>query len=359
MNNKARLFVPGPVKMDMESLEIGGLQSPYARTEEFSVLLLDCARWLKKAVETAQDTEVFFLCSSGTGAMEAAVINCFDENDRLLIIDGGTFGHRFVEICRMWGIPHAAIQVSYGESFDASALEKYENQGFTGLLVNACETSSAQVHDLYALSAFCKRNNMLLAADVISLFMVDPFEMDDMGVDITIMSSQKGLALAPGLSMVLCNSTAMEKVQRLPAKSLYFDFRDYSINNPRGQTPFTPAIPVLMQLHEKLPRVLSRGVDAYIQSCRTQAEYFREGISRLSLEYPRHIRLSSGVTPVFCPEGVDAREIVRRLKDEYEIYVTPSPGVLTHTMFRVSHMGGNLGAKDFDALFDALERLLA
>lgn len=357
-NQRDILFVPGPVAMDAQSLKIGGEQPPYCRTAEFSDLMRDNARMLRALAGAGPEDNALFLTCSGTGAMEAAVINCYDARDRLLVIDGGTFGHRFTQICDVYGIPYTAIHLSPDEAFSPDMLTPYAGQGYTGMLVNACETGTGQVYDLNAIGAFCAGEGMTLTVDAISQFLVGPLNMRDMGIGALILSSQKGLALPPGLAAVILTQQVVQKrVMNLTPRSLYFNLKDYIKDADRGQTPYTPAIGILTQLHDRLSRISARGLQAFLNAAGQDAAYFREGLRATGFTVPQAYPLSNGVTPVRCPPGLPARSVVDALIARYRVFVAPNPGTLGDTTFRVSHMGGNLTRGDYDLLLSALKEL--
>lgn len=139
-----KLFTIGPVEMYPETLEMSGKQLPYFRTSEFSEIMLENEVLLKESIHAPKESKVIFLTASGTAAMEAAVINCFTSDDRLLVIQGGSFGRRFSEICRIHKIPFDELILSFGEVLTKEKLEPYNKKGYSGLLVNLHETSTGQ-----------------------------------------------------------------------------------------------------------------------------------------------------------------------------------------------------------------------
>lgn len=347
-----KLFAVGPIPMDSETLEISKEQLPYFRTKEFSKIMLECDATLKRLLGADAQTPSMYLTACGTGGLEAAVINIFTPADKLLVICGGTFGKRFAKICEIYEIPHERLEVPYGEKLTQEMLDEYNGKGFTGLLVNIHETLSGQLYDIEMLSNFCKKNQLLFVVDAISAFLVDSFQMDEYGVDAVIISSQKGLGLAPGLSMVFINQKTYEaRVKNNSPKTLLLSFNDYYPEIKRGQTPYTPPIGVVIQLHEKLQRLAKVDIDEIISHSAENAAYLRKGLRELGFSYPDN-NLSNGVTPVICP-GEDARAIVDFLV-ERGIYVIPSAGELTNVVFRIGHMGLNVHKDDIDELLQTL-----
>lgn len=187
----------------------------------------DNAQLMKQFLDADENDEILFLTASGSGAMEATEMNCFDQNDKLLVISGGTFGRRFEQICQIHQIPYEPLKLGQDETLTEASFVPFENQGFTGLLVNLDETSTGQLYDLDLISDFCQRNHLYLVVDAISAFLCDPYHAKIHGVDATIVSSQKGLCLAPGLSIVhLSRRMVEERVLKSEVRSLYFDFED-------------------------------------------------------------------------------------------------------------------------------------
>ena len=352
-------FAVGPVQMDEEIRKIGAEEIPYFRTLEFSAIMKENDSLMKRIFGASDDSRTIFLTGSGTAAMEAAVMNLFTGNDRVLVVNGGSFGARFSKICEIHDIPHEDITLQSGHTLTAKDLASYDGKGFTGFLVNVHETSTGVLYDMDLISDFCRRNNLILAVDAVSSFLADEFKMEKWGVDLALTGSQKALALPPGLSIIVLGERAIKKVHETAVRSMYFDLRDYLKNGERGQTPFTPAVGVLLQLHKRLKMIEEKGLSTEQERIRQQAEDFRAKISELPFEIVSD-SLSSAVTPLH-PTDVDeegktvsAYRIFEILKDEYGIWVCPNGGALADEVFRVGHIGA-LTTKDNDALIEALK----
>lgn len=345
-------FTVGPVQMQEEIREIGREEIPYFRTPEFSALMLENERMMLRFMKAPKGSRTVFLTGSGTAAMEAAVMNLFDESDKLLVINGGSFGHRFTEICEIHGIEHTAVVPEFGKSVTREQLLPYEGQGYTGLLVNLHETSVGVLYDIRMIADFCRKNKLRLVIDSISSFLADPFNMEELGADIVLTGSQKALAVPPGMSFLNFSPAAIEKMQSVKVKSLYFDLKDYLKNGERGQTPFTPAVGVLIQLHRRLSLIDEQGVEAENAKIAALAQDFRAKIVKLPFAIASY-SLSNAVTPLTSTTGVSAYRIFEILKDEYGIFVCPNGGELRDKIFRVGHIG-NLTTQDNDTLISAL-----
>lgn len=349
------LFTPGPIAMDEETLAEGGKQAQYFRTPEFSALMLDSAAMLRTALDAPDDARTVFLTAGGTAAMEASVMNLFGPEDRVLVINGGTFGRRFKAICEIHRVPFESIDLEWNEAFRPEVLERFENRGITGLLVNVCETSTGQLYPMDSISAFCRRNGVCLVVDAISSFLCDPFSMKESGAAAVIVSSQKGLALHPGMSFVaVTKETFDERCAKREVRSLYFNFAAYVKDMERGQTPYTPAVGIVNQLHEKLGRITETGVSASVTHIAGLAGRFREKLlSETSFTVPDY-PLSNCLTPVYCADR-DAEKVAACLKDRHGVFVTPCAGDIAPFLFRVAHMSMKLTEADVDELAGLLK----
>ena len=351
-----KLFTPGPIAMDDETIAIGGTQAQYFRTPTFSSMMLECEAMLRETMDAPNDARMIFLTASGTAAMEASVMNLFTPNDKVLVINGGTFGKRFKQICVIHRIPFEAIDLEWNEAFRPEMLNQYENSGLTGMLVNVCETSTGQLYPMDIISAFCKRNRACLVLDTISAFLCDSLSMKETGADAVIVSSQKGLALHPGMSFIAVSKKAFDdRCTKNDVRSMYFNFKDYAEDMVRGQTPFTPAVGILNQLHEKLHRLLKNGVQESISHISKLASHFRQNFSaQKHFSIPDSYPLSNSLTPVYC-QRQNAKKVFEFLKNDHGIYVTPCAGDIAPFLFRVVHMSQMLNIADIDELIRLLK----
>lgn len=343
------IFTPGPVKMSESILALGRLQTPYFRNDEFSKILLECETYLLNIAKAPPGSRVVFLTGSGTAAMEAAVVNLLAPEDCPIVINGGVFGQRFVDICTFHGNNTINHKIQGTNLTDTSELDHYSQS--QALLVNGHETSVGILYDLDAIGRFCKKHSILHIVDAISMFITDEVDMVRQNIDALIISSQKGLALPPGISMVIVAPSAIRKIK--PGRSYYFNFLSYLADGRRGQTPFTPAVTIILQLHARLTQIVADSVDAEIRKAKEIAEYFRSAIAGMPL------RLFSGFMPnamtALSPtDGKKAYEIVQDLISRYNIVVAPNSGELRDKVFRVSHMG-DMTKPYVDVLINALK----
>lgn len=331
-------FTVGPVMMNNEILKIGAQQVPYFRTQNFSELMMKNEKMMLEAIEANESSRVIFLTSSGTGAMEASVINFFTGEDKILVVNGGGFGARFKAICDLHGIPADSIVLEHGHALSVEDLHPYDGKGYTAFLVNANETSTGVLYDMEIIAEFCKRNNLFLLVDAISTFLADPYHMKEWGVNATIISSQKALAIAAGMSFVVVDEKAQERISNIDLKEMYFNFKDYLFNGERGQTPYTPAVGTLYQLNKRLEMVLAQGVEMECRKAAEIANLFRQKIKELPFEISSE-HCSNALTPLRLKGKMTATELVCYLADTFGIYINPCSGEEKETHIRVGHIG--------------------
>lgn len=348
-------FTVGPVQSSEVVKEIGGRDVPYFRTAEFSKVMFENEKLIKKFVNAEESTKVLFITGSGTASMEAAVMNLFNEEDKVLIVNGGSFGERFVQICKIHNIPYTEIKIQSGKALKKEQLYEYDGKGYTGFLVNIHETSTGVYYDTKIISEFCKKNNLFLIVDAISSFLADEFDMTALNVDVMITGSQKALACPPGVSVLVLSERAIERVEANTVKSFYFNLKMALEDGKRGQTPFTPAVSILLQINARLKEIDARGgIEEERKKIKKLADEFRKSIVDLPVDIYSE-SLSNAVTPL-ATRNCSANDIFTILKDEYNIWVCPNGGDLKDKVFRVGHLG-NLTSEDNHKLIDALHDL--
>ncbi len=343
-------FAVGPVMADDETLKVGGEQVPYFRTADFSAVMLENERIFLALLNADEEARALFLTGSGTASMEAAVMNTLTPEDRAIVVNGGSFGARFCEICEIHGIPHTQIVCEAGKTLTSEQLAPFDGAGYTAFIVNLCETSTGVLYDIKLISDFCKRNGLFLIVDAVSAFLCDEIDMSSSGADVVVTGSQKALALSPGLSLVCLSPCALRRVERNEVRSLYFDFKAYLKDGERGQTPFTPAVGILLQLNARLVSIEENGgVRAELARTADKANYFREKVKSLPVGFFAD-RMSNSVTALTANKS--AYSIFERLMQK-GIWVCPNGGALRDKVFRVGHMGA-LSRSDYDRLIAAL-----
>ena len=350
-----KLFTIGPTEMYENTKAVRQKDIPYFRTSEFSADMQLMDKLLKKQLKTSELSQSIYLTASGTGAMEATVQNCFSTKDRLLIINGGSFGNRFAQICEIHNIPYECVMLKPNEALSEKSLEPFYDRDFTGLLVNLHETSTGQLYVIQLLKRFCSENKMYLIVDAISTFLCDDYQMDNWNIDATIISTQKGLCVSPGMSVVILNKRIIEeRVKRNKPASIYFNFNDYLLNISRGQTPFTPAVGLVYEILDMVKFIEHYGLENRLSDIAKRAEFYRKNIIGDGITIPEY-PLSNAVTPTFFEKPV-AMEIFENLKNNHCMTVNPTGGMLAEISFRVSHVG-DLTVLDTKKLIEKIKEI--
>ncbi len=350
-------FTVGPVQSSESVLAIGAEQVPYFRTVEFSEMMLENERLIKKFAHTTEDSRVVFMTCSGSGGMEAAIINTLTKSDKALVVNGGSFGQRFVELLTLHEIPFTEIKLEYGKALKPEHLAPYEGKGYTAFLLQKHETSTGVHFDINLVSDFCKRNDCFLIVDTISTFLTDPFDMEALNAGVMITGSQKALACPPGIAVMALAPSALERIEHTKCCCQYLDLKLALKNQERGQTPWTPAVSVLRQINVRLKEIDAVGGDQVeIARAAHLANYFRNKLIEYQLPFEIVSEsLSNAVTPLH-PTTQSAYEIFLKLKDEYGIWICPNGGDMKDKIFRVGHLGC-LTEADYDKLIAAFLEL--
>lgn len=347
-------FTIGPVLSYQNTLAIGGEQVPYFRTNDFSNIIKECEILTKKLIGASKDDKAIFITGSGTAAMESSIINTLAENDNALIVNGGTFGQRFVDICKIHQIKYSEIKLEFGKTLTRKDLSKYNGRDYTCFIINSNETSSGTKYDMDLVASYCKENNLFLIVDAIGSAFADEFNMNKYNADVVLLSSQKGLACAPGLSIILLSKKAINKTKTIDSKIMYLDYKLALTNGERGQTPFTPAVGIIRQVHERLKEIDRNGYESEVNKTKNLANDFRKKISSFPFQIVSD-NSSNALTALYTGL-ISAKLIYSTLQEKYNIWVCPCSGEYEDNVFRVGHIG-NLTINDNDTLINALSEM--
>ena len=352
-----KLFTLGPTEMGDDLLRLAGTQPPYYRTSEFYDLTNQNKQILLDLAETEEGSEAAFLTGSGTAAMEASLINFFDEHSQLLIINGGAFGERYTRIAKTHKINFHELKMQPGESLKAAHLEPLRTKHFDGIVVNGHESSAGVLYDLELLGRFARSKNALFVCDAVSTFLADEYHMKEWGIDVTVTSSQKAMCLHPGMSFILLSPRAIRQLRPEPA-TFYLNLNYYIKEIKKGWVPFTPAVSIMQQLNLRLKEIQRIGKKSFIKSIEHLASDFRERVKTLPFRVCSE-RPSNALTPLSPVETeISAYRIFEVLKDKYSVMVSPTEGERKKSLIRVGHIG-HLTAEDNKVLAESLKGALA
>ncbi len=335
-----KLFSLGPVNMRKEILEIGMQQPPYFRTSEFSKINFDNEKMILSLIKSSGRVAV--LTSSGTGAMDAVASN-FAGDSRILVVNGGTFGELWVDICRFYDFDYIEMKVPFGKDLNLEQFDSLiEQQNIKFVFAQGTETSSGQKFPLRQMGEITKKHDAYFIVDAITSFLADPYEMDSWNIDVSVLSSQKGLGLPPGLSVVIVGLRALQSLNKKQSTSYYFDLSREFANMDRGQTAFSPAVVSIFQLNSQLKYLTKLGYESIIKQVQNLAMDFRYKISDLPFnviaETPSNcltaLRIDNSLKSKY-----NAYDLFRFLIDKYDIFISPVGGEYAESDFRVCHLG--------------------
>ena len=322
-----------PGNIDESIMSIGAQPFMYMRTDAFSKINKESEQMLLDLIHCTNGRTIIYT-GSGTGAMSAVVENYCTTKKKAFVIDGGSFGHRWFQLCEYYDVPVVDYIVPFAKDINYSDLEKRISEEMPDVfLCQHHETSTGQLFDLEEISRICHKHNVSMVVDVISTFLAEPLSMDEYDIDICITSTQKGLNIPPGLS-VLFFSKKLDGY-KFNHKGYYWDFDDNFSNLKRGQTPFSPATILYLQLHARLKQLMAEGDEQKnIADVKHRALYFRELCKKYGWDIPAE-NPSMAVTG-FQTKDTAERKVFKGLIDKYDTYIMPGsvPG-----FYRVSHMG--------------------
>lgn len=312
------------------------------RSADFGELLARVLEGLKYVFRTKN--EVLLFSSSGTGAMEGAVANCFSPGEKVVVFAGGKFGERFVEISRLFGLDVIAVEYEWGECADPGELERIlgENPDVKGVMLTHSETSTGVVNDVEAFGRIVAGTDALFIVDTISGLGAVEFKTDDWGVDLAVSGSQKGLMTPPGLAFTAVSEKAWAAVEKAELPRYYFSFEAArkSQSKEPPQTPYTPAITLVQALDEALKMIEEEGLPDIHERHRLFAEATRAAVSALGLRFFARERSRAYVaTSVWSPEGMNSGDLVRLMRNEHGVFIAGGQGKMKGKIFRLGHVG--------------------
>lgn len=352
------LRIPGPTPCPPEVLEAMGQQMVNHRGPEFAALLKRVTGLLKEFFQTSNDVVV--LTTSGTGSMEAAIVNTLSPGDKVLSVIIGNFGERFAEIARTYGAEVVELHFEWGGAADPETIRQAlrDDPSIKAVLVTHNETSTGVTNDLGAISKAVREFDKLLLVDAISSIGSIDLPVDAWDCDVVVTGSQKGWMVPPGLAFASIGPRAWEAYHTAKMPRFYFDFGEAKKFADKGQTPWTPAVSLFYALGVSLEMVKDEGYQNVIARHARLAAYTRKRMQDLGLTLYADPRYASNtVTAVNVPEGVDVKVLLKMLQDRYDIVLAAGQGKIANSIFRIGHLG-YCSESDIDAVFEALKESL-
>jgi aspartate aminotransferase-like enzyme len=335
---KHHLLTPGPTPIPEDVLLEGARSIIHHRTEEFSKIYTEVTEGLKSVFMTEQD--VYIMTSTGTGAMEAAVVNILDPGDRVICINSGKFGARWAHICRQYGVAVEEINLEWGDDLPKERLSDIltSNPGTKAVFSTLSETSTGAVYDIQGYSEVTSSTDTVLVVDGISGVGAMPCPMDEWKIDVLIAGSQKLFMIPPGLSYISFSSKAWDLVESSSLPRFYFDMRKYRESLEKRTPPFSPGTTLIRQQKKALEMIQDLTLKKIYRHHRILGEATRKAVRSIGLEllskYPGNI-----LTAVKTPSGIDGSRLVDLMQNKYKAHIAGAQSPHKGEFFRISHLG--------------------
>lgn len=356
-NNRQKtytLMTPGPVPLPPEVLEVLALPMEHHRTPEFEGLFNRVLRNLKKIFLT--DQPVFIHTSTGSGAMESALVNCLSPGDRVLAIVSGKFGERWADMAETYGARVTRLHVPWGQAVRTEQVEEAlrEEPDTVAVLTQACETSTGVLHPVKDLARVVAKSRAVLMVDAITALGALPIPMDEWGIDVMIGGSQKAFMLPTGLSFISFSPKAWRLVESAKCPRYYFDVRKEKKANDAGESGFSASVTHIRALDLVLDIFLKQGLDRVYGRIEALAQATRAGCHELGLSSFAEVP-SPSLTTVRLPDGIDGQKVRADMEKNSLVVVMGGQDQLKGKVIRIGHMGA-IRDQDLLATLEALAR---
>jgi aspartate aminotransferase-like enzyme len=338
---KNLLLTPGPTQVPPQVCEALSRPIIHHRTPQFQQFLKEAGEGLKAIYQTKND--VYILTCSGTGAMEAAVANLASPGDKVITIEGGKFGERWTEICKSYGIEAKVIKVQWGHDVDPKKIKELldADKSIKAVFATLSDTSTGVTFNVKAIGEVVKNTPAALVVDAISGLGVTDLQTDNWGVDVVVAGSQKGLMLPPGLAFISVSPKAWPLIESSKSPRYYLDLRKAKKAAAQTDTPFTPAIGIIIALVESIRLINQAGLQNLFKHYERLAKATRAAAQALGLTlFAQESCMTNVLTAINVPSGMDGDKIVKRMRDTYGISIAGGQGEeLKGKIVRIAHMG--------------------
>ncbi|MFQ5896919.1 MAG: pyridoxal-phosphate-dependent aminotransferase family protein [Candidatus Methylomirabilia bacterium] len=355
---KYYLMAPGPTPVPQEVLLAMAQPIIHHRTPAYEALFSEVRAGLKRLVQTREEPVLF--AASGTGAMEAAVVNMLCRGDRAIVVRAGKFGERWAEICQAYGVEVIPLEAPYGHTVppDRLAEELRKSPGVKAVFCQHSETSTGVLHDVEGYARVTRTTPAILVVDAVSSLGVADLPMDAWGVDFVVAGSQKGLMLPPGLAFCALSAKAWRLAKDSTLPRYYFDLAQELEAQQKNQAHFTPAVSIIVGLRQALTMLEAEGLASLFRRHDRLARATRAGVEALGLELFAKATPSPAITALVAPRGIDGEVVVKGFAKTHNITIAGGQGEMKGTLVRLGHMG-YVGDFDVIVALSALEQVLA
>ena len=358
MSTPTNLRIPGPTPCPPEVLQAAAGEMINHRGPEFADLLERLATGIQPFFGT--DQEVLIISASGTGAMEAAIVNTLSAGDKVLCITVGSFGDRFGTIAERYGADVTRSDIEWGDAATPElAAELIQREDYDALLITHNETSTGVTNPIGAIAQAVREvADPLIIVDAVSSLGSIEMRMDDWGLDAVVTASQKGWLSPPGIAMAALSERGWAAAETSTMPSFYFDLSTHKDYADRGQPPWTPALPTLYAMDAALPLLAAEGPEAIFARHHRFSAWTRAAAKSLGLELLAEERYASDtVTAIKVPDGITGAAVSKRLREQHNVVIAGGQGKLAPSIWRIGHLG-YLDESEFTACFAALQQAL-
>ncbi len=353
-----QLRIPGPTPCPPEILREMGKQMINHRSKESAELFHSITAKLKKVFQTKND--LYVLTGSGTGGMEAAIVNILSPGDKILSASNGVFGDRFADIAESFGANVKRLTFEWGTSVNPETVRQAlkADPDVKAVLVTYNETSTGVTSDLATISAIINEFDKLVIVDAISALGSIDLRVDEWKCDVVITGSQKGWMVPPGLAMVSISDRAWKAHAEAKMPRFYWDFTKAKNYLEKGQTPWTPAISIFYAMDVALDMLLAEGLPSIFARQARIAQRTRDGVKAMGLSlFADEKYASNTVTSVKADEKLDVAKLLEILRDEYNVVLATGQTKLAGKIFRIGHLGW-VTEDDIDEVLGAIAKVL-
>ncbi len=336
---RERLFCPGPTPVSDAAKLAAVSSSVYHRTDSFSALFLECRRLLGPVFGTKGMPLI--LTSSGSGAMESAMVNLTNQGDQVLCIRGGKFGDRWVKMANAYQCQTEVFEVEWGQSVDLNAFKSRIKAlpNLKAVFFQANETSTGVFYPVQQIVAAVKELSpeSLVVVDAISGLAAHKIEMDEWRIDCMVSGSQKGFGIPPGLAFIHLSDSAWQKLSQ--RSRFYFDLEREKKGQEKGNSAWTPATTLIASLHVALTDMNNIGINQVAEHHKRLADAVRRSLQKINLQLFAEKDQSNAVTSMRVPEGVDGLSLLKRLRNDYGAIFAGGQDHLKGKIVRFSTLG--------------------
>ena len=353
---KHYLLSPGPTPVPNEVALAMSETMIHHRTPQFNRIFDQARQGLKKLFATKND--VLMLASSGTGAMEASVANLFSPGDKVLVINGGKFGERWLNIANAFGLNPVELKVEWGQAVRVDAVEKQlkAHPDLKGVMIQASETSTTVLHPVREIAKLTQ-NGPLFLVDGVTAVGVVSIPLDEWGLDVLVTGSQKALMLPPGLGFIALSDRAWDRTKQATLPRFYFDLNLERKNQQKGSGACTPAVAWIFGARASLEMMHREGLDRVYARHARMSRATRAAATALGLKLLAPDNPSPAATGVYLPDGIDSDQVLDYLRDHMNITLAEGQDQLKGKVIRIAHVG-YMGAFDVITAVAALEMVL-